>query len=164
MLVKRAKESGGRTVVLGVGNELLMDEGVGVHVARALAKEKFSSPVEVIDGGTIIDCLPGGEPISRLIVIDAVRGGGEPGAIYRFNPAEVELESSGVESVHQFGLVDSLRLSELAGVKPVETIIIGVEPKEMKWGVELSAELECRIPDVVRVVLEETVGSTQRVG
>ena len=151
-------------VVLGVGNELLMDEGVGVHVARALAREKFSVPVEVIEGGTVIDCLPGGEPISKLVVVDAVQGGGEPGAIYRFTPDEVELDASWVASVHQLGLFDSLRLSEIAGIKPAETVIIGVEPKEVKWGTELSAELECRIPDVVQVVLEEISSSPKHIG
>jgi len=164
MLAETAQESGSRTVVLGVGNELLMDDGVGVHVARALAREKFCVPTEVIEGGTVIDCLPGGEPISKLVVIDAVQGGGEPGAIYRFNPDEVELEASWAESVHQLDLFDSLRLSEIIGIRPAETIIIGVEPKEVKWGTELSAELECRIPDVVQVVLEEVSGSPKHIG
>jgi hydrogenase maturation protease len=164
MLAEMAKESGSRMVILGVGNELLMDDGVGVHVARALAGEKFSVPTEIIEGGTVIDCLPGGEPISKLVVIDAVQGGGEPGAIYRFNPDEVELEASWADSVHQLGLFDSLRLSEIAGIKPAETIIIGVEPKEVKWGMELSAELECRIPDVVQVVLEEVSGGPKHIG
>ncbi|MFH1487250.1 MAG: hydrogenase maturation protease [Chloroflexota bacterium] len=164
MLAELAKEPGSRMVVIGVGNELLMDEGVGVHVARALARETFSVPMEVIEGGTVIDCLPGGEQIRKLVVIDAVLGGGEPGAIYRFNPYDVELEASWAGSVHQLGLFDSLRLSEIAGIKPAETIIIGVEPKEVKWGTELSAELESRIPDVVQVVLEEVSVSPKHIG
>ena len=155
MLAEMGKESRGRMIVLGVGNELLKDEGVGVHVARALAREDFTALVEVIEGGTALDCLPGGEPISKLVVVDAAYGGGEPGAIYRFTPDEVESEANWVASVHQLGLLDSLRLSEVAGIKPEEAIIIGVEPKEVGWGMELSAELQGRIPEVVRVVLEE---------
>jgi len=155
MLAEMGKELSGKVVVLGVGNELLKDEGVGVHVVRALAREDFTAPVEVIEGGTMLDCLPGDEPISKLVIVDAVYGGCEPGAIYHFAPEDVEPEANCVASVHQLGLLDSLRLGEFAGIKPCETVIIGVEPKEVGWGMELSAELQGRIPEVVRVVLKE---------
>jgi len=153
------KESEGRVVVLGVGNELLKDEGVGVHVARALSREPLASLVEIIEGGTALDALPGGRPIKKLVVVDAVCGGGEPGSIYRFTPDEVELEAGQVTSLHELGLLDGLRMSEVAGIKPEETVIIGVEPKDVGWGMGLSAELEGRLPEVVRIVLEE-VGKT----
>jgi len=155
MLANMDKKSNNRVVVLGVGNELMKDDGVGVHVARALAEENLTYPVEVIEGATIIDCLPGGEPITKLVVVDAVGGGGEPGAIYRFTLDQVEAEASWVTSVHQLGLLDSLRISEIAGIKPRETVIIGVEPEEVEWGMELSPQVKGRIPDVVRLVLEE---------
>ena len=73
-----------RIVVVGVGNLLLKDEGVGVHVAQAL--QKVSSPVdfEVVDGGTSPDIFPLFEGVEKLIVVDAAMGGGQPGDIYRF--------------------------------------------------------------------------------
>jgi len=153
------KKSNSRIVVLGVGNELMKDDGIGVHLARALAKENLTAPVEMIEGATILDCLPGGEPISKLVVVDAVCGGGEPGAIYRFTPDQIEAEANLMTSVHQLGLLDSLKMSEMAGIKPRETVIIGVEPKEIAWGMELSPEIQGRLPEVMRLVLKE-VNST----
>jgi hydrogenase maturation protease len=150
-----SKEPSSRVVVLGVGNELLKDEGVGVHVARELARQNCVFPVEIIEAGTVPDCWLGDESISKLVVIDAVYGGGEPGAIYKFSPEEVEFETKLMTSVHQLGFVNSLWLSEIAGIKPKQTVIIGVEPKEVEWGMELSEELRGRISDVVKVVLKE---------
>src|SRR5512140_1128932 len=75
------KEFSGRVVVLGVGNELLKDEGVGVHVARELSGLSFAFPVEIIEAGTVPVFWLGEEAISKLVVIDAVYGGCEPGAI-----------------------------------------------------------------------------------
>jgi len=147
----------GRVVVLGVGNELLKDEGIGVHVARELARQTITFPVEIIEAGTVPDCWQGDEPVGKLVVIDAVYGGGEPGAIYRFTPEDVEFENSMMTSVHQLSLVDSLKLSEVTGNKPQKTVIIGVEPKEVAWGTELSEELRGRIHDVVRIVLKEVI-------
>lgn len=140
---------------MGVGNELLKDEGVGVHVARELAKLDLAFPVEIIEAGTVPDCWQSEEPAGKLVVVDAIYGGSEPGAVYRFSPDEVEFETSLVTSIHQLSFVQSLKLSEIAGNKPGKTVIIGVEPKEVAWGMELSEELRDRIPDVVRAVLKE---------
>ena len=144
-----------RIVVLGIGNELLRDEGVGVHVARALEKKSPPEGIdfEVIDGGTSLDAfnLPG--TVSKLIIVDAAKGEGEPGTVYRFTPEEVEPQP--MTSLHQLGVLESLKLMSLSGYKPGQTVIIGVEPKEIDWGTELSPELERRIPRIVEVVLEE---------
>jgi len=145
----------GRVVVLGVGNELLRDEGIGVHVARELARHTFTFPVEIIEAGTVPDCWQGDEPVSRLVVIDAVYGGSEPGAIYKFSPQDVEFETCLMTSIHQLSFVDSLKLSEIAGNKPEKVVIIGVEPKEVAWGIELSEKLRGRISDVVEIILKE---------
>ena len=144
-----------KVVVLGVGNELLMDEGIGVHVARELAGRTFAFPVEIIEAGTVPDCWQGDEPVGKLVVIDAVYGGSEPGAIYRFSPEDVEFETCLMTSIHQLSFVDSLKLSEITGVKPEKTVIIGIEPKEVAWGMELSDELRGRISDVIKIVLQE---------
>ena len=144
-----------RIVVLGIGNELLRDEGVGVHVARALEKKSPPEGIdfEVIDGGTSPDAfnLPG--TVSKLIIVDAAKGEDEPGTVYRFAPEEIEPQP--MTSLHQLGVLESLKLMSLSGHKPGQTVIIGVEPKEIDWGTELSPELERRIPRIVEVVLEE---------
>lgn len=133
----------------------MADDGVGVHVARALASESLAAQVEIIEGATIIDCLPSGGPIDKLIVVDAVGGGDEPGTIYRFTIDEIKVEAVRATSLHQLGLIESLKVSEIAGIKPKETVIVGVEPKKVEWGMELSPEVQKRIPEVVSIVLKE---------
>ncbi|MFC2004869.1 HyaD/HybD family hydrogenase maturation endopeptidase [Chloroflexota bacterium] len=146
-----------RTVVLGVGNLLLKDEGVGIHVINALQDSLLppSAEVEIIDGGTSPNVLPLLDGAEKLIIIDAVEGGGEPGTIYRFRAGDVELEDKCVLSMHQIGLLEDLEMMEHMEGKQRDAIIIGVEPKEMGVGLELSSELEQKIPQIVKVVLKE---------
>ena len=146
-----------KTVVLGVGNELFKDEGVGVHVARILqSKLPFSDRnVEVIDGGTSPDIWPLIDGAGKLIIVDAVRGGCETGAIYRFTPQQIIAERGLITSVHQMGILENLSLMELVGGKPEETVIIGVEPAELEPGLELSAKLQARMPKIIEIVLGE---------
>jgi len=146
-----------KTVVLGTGNELFKDEGVGVHVARILQTKlpPSSSDVEVIDGGTSPDIWSLIDGADKLIIVDAVRGGCEPGTIYRFTPQQIVAETGIITSVHQMGILENLSLIELVGSKPGETIIIGVEPSELEPGLELSPELQKRMPKIIQTVLEE---------
>lgn len=146
-----------KTVVLGTGNELFKDEGVGVHVARILQTKLPTSinDVEVIDGGTSPDIWSLIDGADKLIIVDAVRGGCEPGTIYRFTPQQIVAETGIITSVHQMGILENLSLIELVGSKPGETIIIGVEPSELEPGLELSPELQKRMPKIIQTVLEE---------
>jgi len=146
-----------RVAILGVGNILLKDEGVGIHVIHALqdSPSLTDAGVKIIDGGTspnVLYLLDGAE---RLIVIDAVEGGGEPGTIYRFRVNDIELEDKCALSVHEMGLLEDLEVMEHIEGKRKDAIIIGVEPKEIGLGLELSSELEQKIPQIVKVVLEE---------
>lgn len=141
--------------MVGIGNLLLKDEGIGVHVAQAL--ERIPSPIdfEVIDGGTSPDILPLLEGFDKLIIVDAAQGGGQPGDIYRFTLDRLSLEDSIHTSVHQIGLVETLMTTMALGIAPEETVIIGVEPKEIDWGLDLSPELEDKIPEIIAMVHEE---------
>jgi len=147
-----------RIVIVGVGNVLLKDEGIGVHVVRALQEMSLASPkgeVEVVDGGTSPDAFDTAEGADKLIIVDAARGGGEPGTVYRFAPDEVSGEPRLLTSLHDLGLLDSLRMMESLGNPPRDTVIIGVEPAEVDWGLELTPILRGKLPDVVRLVAEE---------
>jgi len=144
-----------RFAVLGVGNLLLRDEGIGVHVAHALQKIDIPSGVKIIDGGTSLDLPDYIEDVDKLIIIDAVKSGGQPGTLYRFHLQDLDMESRGVISFHEYGLEQSLRMMRLTGKPPKETVIIGVEPKEIDWGTEPSAELQQKIPEIVNAVLSE---------
>jgi hydrogenase maturation protease len=150
-----------RTVIIGVGNVLLKDEGIGVHVARALQEMSLASSeeeVEVVDGGTSPDAFDSAEGADKLIIVDAACGGGEPGTIYRFAPDGLSEGPRLLTSLHDLGLLDSLRMMESVGNPPRDTVIIGVEPAEVDWGLELTPTLRRKLPDVVRLVVEEQVG------
>ena len=147
-----------RIAVIGVGNLLLKDEGVGIHVIKALQKTplKDAKGLTIVDGGTCPDIfylLP--EEIDKLIIVDAVRGGDEPGTIYRFNPKDITCKREIITSVHQLGIWESLINIENAEVNPKEIVIIGVEPKEIEWGLEISSELQKKVPQVIDLVMKE---------
>ena len=154
----------GRVLVLGLGNVLLKDEGVGVHVAGELQKHVLSCNVEVIDGGTAgLDVLLSQQGLDKLVVIDAMRAGKKPGTIYKtrlkaeekdkltqiFSEAEPKI------SLHQVGLLDALSVAEKMNHAPEEIVIIGVEPKEMDYGLELTEPVKQRLAEIVNMVLEE---------
>ena len=144
-----------RIVVIGVGNLLQKDEGIGIHAVKALQEMQLPDNVTIIDGGTspdILACTRGGD---RLIIVDAARAGGDPGAIYRFQPDDLIAERGAAVSVHELGVPQNLRLMLLSGNEPSEVVIIGIEPKEIEWGIELSPELEMKIPEIISVVLKE---------
>ncbi|MCJ7623231.1 MAG: HyaD/HybD family hydrogenase maturation endopeptidase [Anaerolineaceae bacterium] len=147
-----------QTVVIGFGNILLKDEGIGVHVIRELDSMPRKSDREflLIDGGTCPDALfhlP--EEIGKLIVVDAVKGGGEPGSIYRFTPNDIEFKRASITSLHQLGLKEGLGMMKFLGKYPESIIIIGVEPKEIDWGLKISPELKKIIPQVILLLEHE---------
>ena len=140
------------TVVIGMGNILLRDEGIGCHVVRALKGIPLPN-VRVIEGGTSPDVLfP--EDADKLILVDAAKGGGIPGEVYRFQLDDIALKQKLSLSLHDISLVENLLLMRLLH-DIGETIIIGVEPKEIEWGLELSPELQGKMPQIVKVILAE---------
>lgn len=152
-----------KIVVLGVGNLLLSDEGFGVHVAQKLYDLDLPPEVEVVEGGTdgfgLMAFVVGTD---RLIVIDAVKGGGSPGSLYRFDlndcPPFPDLFKT---SVHQISILEIINLSGVIGTTP-QTTIIGVEPKTLDIGMALSPEIEARIPRVIELVKEEIASALGR--
>jgi hydrogenase maturation protease len=148
-----------RTAIVGVGNMLLRDEGIGVHLAQELsAKMPSDSEVQIIDGGTCPDIFPSLGGVEHLIIVDAVKAGGEPGTIYRFMPEEITNMGNALASAHHIDLIEGLTMMHLLGMKPRRTVIIGVEPQEIGWGLELSPSLQKVLPRLVNVVLQEISG------
>jgi len=152
-----------KIAILGVGNLLLQDEGIGVHLVQMLNEEDLplkavGCQLSVIDGGTSPDVLSLIENVDKLIIIDAVKGGREPGTIYRFNLDTESCQLSAISvrlSLHQMSLVDNLRMLDLIDKKPKDTIIIGIEPKNIEPGLELSPEIKEKMPELERLVLQE---------
>lgn len=161
------KENGNlrpRIVVLCVGNVLLSDEGVGVHVAHELLTMSFPENVSIVEGGTdgfrLLNVITEAD---RLIVVDAVKGGAEPGTLYRFDLDDVRLCPDGFKtSVHQIGILEVIDLAALIGKKPYTTVI-GVEPKSLGMGLDLSPEIKEKIPRIIEVVRNE-IHHTRRMG
>lgn len=145
-----------KIVVLGVGNLLLSDEGFGVHVANKMIEMKLPDNVSIVEGGTDgFKLLNVVTEADKLIVIDAIKGGAEPGTIYRFNIDDIKSVPKGFKtSVHQIGILEVIDLSSLIGKRP-ETIVIGIEPKSLDMGMELSEEVKSQIPKIIELVLKE---------
>jgi hydrogenase maturation protease len=139
-----------KTAIVGIGNSLMRDEGVGVHVAQALTEAHLPSGVVVIDGGTDPDVVYSLDGFDRVIVIDAMRGGERPGTVYRLG-GDVEFEDAGRRACHDVGLLEILRAVRSDGEVP-EVVVVGIEPDEIDWGMELSPAVRASIPRVVEVV------------
>jgi hydrogenase maturation protease len=153
-----------RVLVVGVGNLLLKDEGIGVHVAGELQKQTLPRTVEVIDAGTAaLDILLSQTAPYKLVVIDTTKAGKKPGTIYRVRLKAGEKDklirifgqgSSGI-SLHQIGLLQALAAAEKTNRLPEEIVLIGVEPNKVDWGLELTEPVKRAIPEIVDTVLKE---------
>jgi hydrogenase maturation protease len=143
-------------LVLGVGNLLLGDEGVGIHVVQALRNHKPPANIELVDAGTgSLDLLGLLANRDKVIIIDAVKGGGEPGSVYSFTPVDVSEEAHNPMSLHQVSLLDTLTIAKVAGYAPKEIVIFGIEPENIDWSTELSPEVAAVVPKVMELVLAE---------
>jgi len=142
-------------LVIGLGNMLFSDEGVGVHVAERMIQMELPEGVEVMDGGTIgHDMIFYLQGRTKLICVDTVKLGQTPGTIYRFEPQELAVMPTEHFSLYELKMANALADAELQGRRP-EAVLIGVEPGTSQPGLELSAEVEARVPEVIGKVLEE---------
>lgn len=145
-----------RVTILGIGNLLLGDEGVGIHLVQRLADRIDAAHVNLVDGGTTPDILSlVDSTIDKLIIVDAAMVGDKPGTIYRFTVDDLCSSSPEPVSLHELGIADSLKLMSALGKCPREVTIFGIEPKVINYGLELSPELERAMPRLVELVLEE---------
>ena len=146
-----------KTAILGVGNILLKDEGIGVRVVRQLEQEyTFPPDIALIDGGTDGPHLTSlVADFDEIIVIDAVEGGENPGTLYRFALDQISFDVPTHLSIHQMGVLEALNEVKLLGKEPKVTFI-GVEPEDISpWGMDLSPVIEEKIPEIITLVLKE---------
>ncbi|HIJ87848.1 MAG TPA: HyaD/HybD family hydrogenase maturation endopeptidase [Desulfuromonadales bacterium] len=144
-------------LVLGIGNLVMGDDGVGVMVAQILQQRyRFPGNVEIMDGGTLgLDLLPKLENISHLILIDAVETGEKAGTCMRLYGQELPIALETKLSPHQMGLKDLLAVSELMGHSPQEMVLIGVQPGSIEMEIGLTPEVEAQVDTLVTNVLTE---------
>jgi len=146
--------TGARVAVLGVGNELMRDDGVGVHAVRRLRKEQVDNRIELIEAGTAVaaalDLVPTG---AHVVVVDAATGGGAPGSLYAFGLDDLSVER-GV-SLHETSLPEAFALAQLGGAAFGNVVVLGVEPAVVDVGTELSPTLEKKLPAILDAVRRE---------
>ncbi len=147
-------------VVLGIGNILLSDEGVGVRAVEALERAyRLPDSVSLIDGGTCaMEMLEQLENLDALIVIDCVRHGQPPGTPVLLRDEDVPVFFKTKLSPHQVGLCDVLASLQLTGRAPKHTAIIGIQPASLELGMELTPPVATRLPELLAMTVAELRG------
>lgn len=146
-----------KILVLGVGNILYTDEGIGVRLVEKLEAEYQPSPnVELLDGGTLgtklMDFIM---RCDQLIVVDAVLGNDKPGSIYHFDGEELRKSLAFKNSLHQTDLLDTLVMCDLAGHRP-DAVIVGMEPEDYQsMAVEITETCRARQEALAEAVINE---------
>lgn len=145
------------TLVLGLGNSIMTDDGFGVKVVNTLSSRyHFQGNIRLIDGGTLgLDLLPHLEDVESLLIIDALDMRDKPGQLFRLEGEDVPRAFASKLSVHQMGLQDLLAVAELQGHVPTKLVVWGVQPECIEMGTDLTAAVESAVEPVVQKVLNE---------
>lgn len=146
-----------KTLILGVGNILLSDEGFGVRVVERLSKD-FVLPdeIQLLDGGTLgMDLLYYLEGVNNLMIIDAVNMNEQPGHIIRLTGDKVPSFLSVKMSPHQIGVPDMLSAANLMGIYPEKVVLWGIQPQKLEVEIGLSAVVEKKIDPIIEKILDD---------
>jgi hydrogenase maturation protease len=147
-------DTGQRILIAGLGNELLGDDGVGVHVARLIRQQRpafWGREVMVLEVGVaVLDALNVLERVDRVLAIDAMRAGGAPGTLYAAAESDIA-EWDRQAGMHEMGLIGAMRL--MIGPKP-RVAVLGVEPEIIDYGMALSESLRRAVPSVAAAAIE----------
>lgn len=144
------------TLVLGIGNTLLTDEGVGIHVIRHLLTIYPDCPdVSFVDGGTLSFTLAGLlAEHQQLIVVDAAKTGSQPGSVVCYTGEAMDRYLTGNrQSVHEVGLTDLLDIARLSDHYPGKRALVGIEPLSLEWGESPSPVVATAVPEAARRVM-----------
>jgi len=144
-------------LVMGLGNILLQDEGLGVRAMERLTSQYRMQPeVQAIDGGTMgLDLLSRLDSVTALLILDAVHTGQPPGSLVRLEGEAIPKALSLKMSMHQVGLQELLAVSELQGTLPPRVVVWGMEPGSLDWGLDLSSPVAGQLDDLVRAAAQE---------
>lgn len=146
-----------RISLIGVGNILLQDEGVGVQAVEALRKRfDFPEDVRLLDGGTLgLDLLPFIEGMERILFMDAVDLQKEPGTIAIIEDEDLPSFLEPKLSLHHVGLSDLLFASSLMGIRPSKVILVGIQPEKVDVGLDLSPRVTENFEKFLNTILEK---------
>lgn len=146
-----------KVAVLGLGNVLLQDEGIGVRVVQEL-RHRYAPPAgaEFVDGGTsAMDLLEYMAGRDLVILVDAVKAGRGPSSVVRFAGDDIAALFRQRISPHQLGIAEVLATLLILGEAPKSVVLLGIEPKSMSVGLGLSPELSRVVDSVVAQVVTE---------
>lgn len=149
-----------KIVVLGVGNILLSDEGVGVRAVEEIERRyRLPDSVELIDGGTSgMEVMGSLAHADHVLILDAVKSGSAPASLVRLSGAEVPKFFSLKMSPHQVSLADVLATLEFAGESPKNVTVLGVEPESLEYNLGLTPAVAARLPQLVDMAVAELRG------
>jgi hydrogenase maturation protease len=143
-------------MILGIGNLLCRDDGIGVRIAVEMQGIDKYSGIRIVDGGSSPDLFSLlDDDIDKLIIVDALRGSGRPGDIYRLDLHGENIADGTTTSLHGMGVLDSLKLMKQLGQQPPRVTVIGIEPADVSHGLELSPIIESMVPAIIGAVESE---------
>ncbi len=152
------KQHKNKTLILGIGNTLLSDEGIGIHVLRELQKNSNTlEDIEYLDGGTLSFTLASPiENCNQFIVIDASEINSAAGDVKVFENDEMDtfITSGNKKSVHEVGLVDVMSIAMLTGNLPAKRALVGIQPDSLDWGNNPTEAVQQAIPYACQRVRE----------
>jgi hydrogenase maturation protease len=150
-----------RVLVMGVGNTLLQDDGVGVHVTESLRAVPSGEPpcfdpeLDLIDGGTIgLSLLPDIEDAAAVIVVDASEIGEAPGTLRIFRDREIDQQLSGKRrTVHEVALADLFAAAAIRGRSPGRRALVAIQPASTELGLDLTPDVQAAIPKAREAII-----------
>jgi len=151
-------------MILGVGNLLLTDDGIGIHAIQQLQEEyEIPEGVQVVDGGTCgLDLLQFLEGVENLVIVDAAHLGREPGAIARMEGDQVPAYLALKTSPHEIGLPELMFTAQLIDIYPNRVVVLGVQPESIETHIGLTPPVAARLDELVEMLAGE-VGAVRKV-
>lgn len=149
--------NGSGVLLLGIGNTLMQDEGVGVHVVNGLeAKYEFRPAINIVDGGTAgMELMGQIRDATKVIIVDAVNFDEPPGTIGSIENDDILRRLKSKMSMHHLGITDVLSTIKLVGDEPEEIFLLGIQPEKIELDMEMTDTVRERIPRMEEVVLKK---------
>ncbi|RLF87318.1 hypothetical protein DRN58_00685 [Thermococci archaeon] len=149
-------------VIIGIGNILRSDDGLGFHIIKELQKYNLPPDVKLVERDVLdFQILSVMENARKVIFVDAIQNKGKPGKIYYLDLTQVNMESAKdlrIPNIHNLELEKFLLFCKIMGVSPPKILLIGCEPKNLEMGLELSKEVREAIPKIINLILKELEG------
>ncbi|WP_083900082.1 hydrogenase maturation protease [Orenia marismortui] len=143
-------------LIIGLGNLIMSDDGVGIHVIKKLQQENFGERILALEVGTSpLYYLEEISKAAKVIVIDAVKGGEKPGSIYRLAEEDFKSSQNIIRDFHEYSLLNVIKLArEITGL-PVNFIVYGIEPKNLNLDQKLSKIVSKSQPNLLKLIKKE---------